>query len=260
MAWVAAGLVGSAATAAAQGNATVDTAAAARSRLWVRPVASLVVPGSGQLMAGQDRGLAYLGIEAYLIVTIIHTNQIATSERDRYRQLAFDVARRSFSPAQQDTAWEYYETMEKYLTSGAFNLSSGPALVPETNPTTYNGSVWLLARETYWADPNTPPPPTSLEYQEALAFYRAHAVGPGYLWSWTNASAQLGEYRTAIKQSDDAYRTVQGQVGLLLANHLVSAVDALISSQLSTRLRRPAEIRTAILGWHRAGVAVTLGF
>jgi len=211
-------------------------------------------------MAGQDRGLAYLAAEVYLIAAIVHSNGVATDERDRFRSLAFNVARRNFAPTQQDTVWEYYETMEKYLASGAFNLSSGPGLSPETDPMTYNGSVWLLARQTYWADPNTPPPPTSLEYQEALTFYRAHAVGPGYLWSWQDASAQLGEYRVAIKSSDDAYRTVQGQVGLLLANHLASAVDALISSQLSTRLRHPAEWRTSIHGWHQIGVQLTLAF
>lgn len=245
---------------AAAAQASIDSTAAARSRLWIRPVASLLVPGTGQFMAGQDRGLAYVAAEVYLIAAIVHTNGVATDQRDRYRSLAFNVARRNFAPTTRDTVWEYYETMEKYKSSGAFDLDPGPGLTPESDPTTYNGSVWLLARQTFWADPNSPPPPTSPEYQEALQFYQAHAVGPGYLWSWQDASAQLGEYRIAIKQSDDAYRTVQGQVGLLLANHLASAVDALISSQLSTRLRRPAEWRTSIRSWHQVGVQVTLGF
>ena len=35
---------------------------------WVNSLASLLVPGTGQLAAGQDRGIVYLGIEVYLLV------------------------------------------------------------------------------------------------------------------------------------------------------------------------------------------------
>ena len=124
---------------------------------------------------------------------------------------------------------------------------------------TYNGAVWLTARRTYWRDPNTPPDPQSLEYARAVQFYDSHAVGPGYLWSWHNAGEQMGVYRETIRKSDTAFRQAQDQLGLLLANHLVSAVDALISSRLSSTFHRTATWRTA-LGHKKALVTVSVMF
>jgi hypothetical protein len=37
-------------------------------RTWVRPLASVVLPGSGQLLAGQDRGAAYVAAELWVIL------------------------------------------------------------------------------------------------------------------------------------------------------------------------------------------------
>src|SRR2546426_8093983 len=61
-------------------------------------------------------------------------------EARRYRALAFDVARRAFTPMPRDTAFEYYETMERFTASGRYNQAPGPALVPETDLGTYNGA------------------------------------------------------------------------------------------------------------------------
>ena len=35
---------------------------------WVRPISSAIIPGSGQLMAGQPRGVIYLAVEAFLLI------------------------------------------------------------------------------------------------------------------------------------------------------------------------------------------------
>jgi len=214
---------------------------APRPQYWLRPAASLLVPGTGQLLAHQDRGAVYLAAELIGLLRYVHRG-----EAGRYRALAFDVARRAFTPTPRDTVFEYYETMERFTASGRYNQAPGPALVPETDPATYNGSVWALARQTYWSDPNTPPDPSTPAYMRAVEFYQAHAVGPDFLWSWSDASLEQGVFREAIRKSDDAYRRAQDQLGLLLANHVLSAIDALISSRLAAAAGRSTTLETTV--------------
>ncbi len=223
-----------------------DTAAAAPGAL-LRPLASLLLPGTGQLMGRQDRGAVYLATEIYLVSRFLQLDREASHEADRFQALAYDVARRSFSPTRRDTVFEYYEQMERFTESGRYDADPGSAFVPESDARTYNGSVWLLARRTFWENPDTPPDPTSPPYWRALQFYQARAVGPGFQWSWRDHSLEHEVFRETIRRSDDGFRRAQNQVGLLLANHVVSAVDALISSRLAAAAGRPAAVRTTLI-------------
>ena len=216
----------------------------------VRPLASLIIPGMGQLMAHQDRGAVYIAAEVYLLSRYLQLDHEATVEARRFQSLAFDVARQSFVPLRRDTIFEYYEQMERFAESGRYDADTGPAFVPESDPATYNGSVWLLARRTFWADPNIPPDPTSPQYWKALQFYQARAVGPNFLWSWRNHSLEHEVFRDYIRRSDNAFRRAQNQVGLLLANHVLSAVDALISARMSAAAGRGASMRTSVIPGH----------
>ena len=241
-----------------------STAAQARARLWLPPVASLVVPGSGQLVQRKDRGMVYLAAEAFFLTRFLQLTHDGRRGADRYRDLAYFVARRGFAPAtRRDTVFEYYEQMERFTASGEYSRNPDPngAVIPENDPATYNGSVWALAQRTYFPDPNNPPPTDSKDYLDALTFYSSHAVGPDFRWSWRDAALEQQEYRATIRASDDAFRSAQGQLGLLLANHLVSAIDALISTRLSARLRREASVETTWLG-RRAGsrIRVSIAF
>src|SRR2546429_9958409 len=136
--------------------------------------------------------------------------------------------------------------MEHVTASGRYTLARGPAFVPETDPATFNGAVWLPRRQTYWADPNTPPDPSTPAYMRALEFYQAHAVGPDFLWSWSNASLEQGVFREAIRKSDPAYRRAQNQLGLLPANHGLSAIDALLPSPPPLAARRSTTLETTV--------------
>ncbi|HEY3219436.1 MAG TPA: hypothetical protein VGJ80_01780 [Gemmatimonadales bacterium] len=214
--------------------------------VFVRPLVSLLLPGSGQLLAHQDRGAVYLAAEVYLVSRFLQLDHEATMEARRFQNLAFDVARRSFGPSRRDTIFEYYEQMERFAESGVYDSDPGPAFVPESNPTTYNGAVWLLARRTYWVDPDIPPDPSSPQYADARRFYWEHAVGPGFQWSWRDHSLEHEVFRDYIKRSDTAFRRAQNQIGLLLANHVLSAVDALISARLSATAGRGASLRTTV--------------
>ena len=225
----------------------------------LRPLASLLIPGTGQLLAKQDRGAVYLAAEIYLVSRFIQLHRDAQGEADRFEALAYDIARRSFQPVRRDTVFEYYEQMERFVESGRYDADPGSAFVPETDPSTYNGSVWLLARRTYWKDPNVPPDPSSQPYADARRFYWDHAVGPGYLWSWRDHSLEHQVFRETIRRSDAAFRRAQNQVGLLLANHIVSAVDALISTKVTRAVGRQTDLRTTLLPG-QANILVSLSF
>ncbi|HEV8305205.1 MAG TPA: hypothetical protein VGQ25_09610 [Gemmatimonadales bacterium] len=210
----------------------------------VRPLASLLVPGTGQLMGRQDRGAVYLAAELYLLSAFLRVDHEARRDAERFEALAYDVARRPFSPTRRDTVFEYYEQMERFAESGRYDTDPGSDFAPESDLRTYNGSVWLLARRTLWPNPDVPPGPEL--YWRAVEFYKARAVAPGFQWSWRDHPLEHMVFRETIRKSDDGFRRAQAQVGLLLANHVASAVDALISSRLAAAAGRPAEIRTTL--------------
>lgn len=212
---------------------------------WVRPVASLLVPGTGQLLGGHSRGAVYIVAEALLITRALTLNSEGRRDQDRYRELAMVVARAPFTPVLEDTVFEYYEQMGRWVESGPFDTDPGPVLVPPDDVRTYNGQIWALARTTFFPDPNDQPPPDSPEYQRALAFYSSRAIGPNYRWSWRNAGLEQDLYRQTISASDEAFRGATTTLGILLVNHLLGAVDAFITERLRG-VGRPVEVQTAV--------------
>jgi len=202
---------------------------------WWTPLASAAIPGAGQARLGQDRFVAYLAIEAYALLQYATDTREARRQRGEYRELARRVARGFFSEQRPDGDFAYYETMSKYLESGVYDLVPGGELQPELETGTYNGDQWLLARQTFWASPDAPPDPASQEYAAALNFYRARAIGPEYRWSWRNAQLEQDLYRRTIGLSNDAVRRSIADLGVILANHALSMVDAYVS----VRLQRP---------------------
>jgi hypothetical protein len=106
---------------------------------------------------------------------------------------------------------------------------------PEPDTTTYNGSVWLLARETYWEDPNVPPDPGSAAYTKAVQFYAQRAVSPQYRWSWRDAQLEQDLFRRTISRSNDYYRRAAQDVAVVIANHVLSTVDSYVTVRLRSR-------------------------
>jgi hypothetical protein len=207
-----------------------------RSTPW-SVLASSVIPGSGQAVLKQDRFIAYLAIEAYAWARYAADVREGRRARASYRNLASEVARRPFSISRPLGDFDYYERMEKFAESGAFDAVPGGDLDPEPDETTANGAIWLLARETYWSDPNKPPARDEAAWRNAEGFYRDRAVQDNYRWSWTNARLEYAEFRRTIRRSNNAYRTSLQDLGLVIANHALSTVDAFIT----VRLRRHAE-------------------
>lgn len=218
-----------------RGALAVVTAEEARRRARWAPLASAALPGAGQALLEQQRFLPYLALEGYALLQLLADSREGRRQRSAYRKLASTVARAPLSSSTPNGDWEYYERMEHFVESGAYDVQPGGALEPEPDTTTYNGSVWLLARQTYWADPSAPPPPGSAAYESALAFYRQRAVTPEYMWSWSNAQLEQDVFRRTIARSNDAYRRAAQDLAVVIANHVLSTVDAYVTVRLRGR-------------------------
>lgn len=205
---------------------------------WWAPVASGIAPGAGQFALRQQRSVAYAVAEAFLLVQYVAAQRDGNRERAAYRDLALSVARKTFGGTALGT-WEYYERLEQYLESGAYDRIPGGALEPETDPTTYNGARWQLARETFWRDPNVAPAANSAEYQRALAFYQRSAVTDAFRWSWRDAQLQQDVYIQTIRSANRSYQRAVNLLGVVAVNHLASLIDAYVS----VRVRRYGGVR-----------------
>ena len=199
---------------------------------WWTPLASAALPGAGQVVLKQDRFVAYMAVEGYFWLRFYADRREGLRQRDAYRKLANDVARAGFSTEKPVGNFEYYERMEHYIESGVFDAVPGGSIQPETDTTTFNGSIWLLARRTYWTDPDVPPPAGSPAYLRAEALYRDRAVLPAFRWSWRDAQLEQDLYRRTISQSNEAFRRAVQDLGVVLANHVLSTVDAYVAVRL----------------------------
>ena len=198
---------------------------------------SLLVPGWGQKALGQRRALLYGAAEVALWALWFQRHHAGGDFRNQYRDLAWRTARGG-SGIRVDGPWAYYETLTKWRRSGAFDGDAGlPGVQPETDPSTFNGSQWALARQLFFRGGN--PQPGDGDYQAALAWYQVHAYGPDFLWDWTGYDGDEAEFSRLIDVSDARFRQATTALGAVLANHLLSGVDAYLTSRVpgATRMR-----------------------
>lgn len=237
------------------GIARADKRAALRARSeWWAPAASAIVPGAGQARLRQDRFVAYLAVEGFLWARYAVDHRAGVEQRSQYRDLALRVSRAPFPGPKPQGDFEYYERMEHWIASGVYDADPGPGLVPESDTTTFNGAMWLLARKTYWQSPSTPPPTGSPAYDAAIRFYQRYAVQPAFQWSWRDTPLHQDIYRRHIRASNDAFRRTITDLGAVIANHVLSTVDAYVSLRL--RLRESNAATTAGVD---VGASVSLG-
>lgn len=200
--------------------------------------ASALLPGAGQYLLGSERWVPYIAVELWAWLTWANRRRDGKRLEREYRDLAWSVPRRAGSGGlRRDTVFEYYESMAYFASSGSFDADPQlGGIQPETDPTTYNGDQWALARSLYFPG-GVPFPPGSPEYTRAFQYYLAHAIPASYAWAWGASNLEQQIFRELIAASDGAFRTSRQMLGLILANHFVSAVDALVLA----RLRRRAE-------------------
>lgn len=193
---------------------------------------SLVVPGLAQYRQQQHRWIAYAGVEVLSAVLYLAARADALGLRDDYRTFAWSAARAGFSTEpRQDGDFEYYERLTRWGTSGQWD--SDPVLEglqPESNPATYNGSVWALAMDIFNLDAAAPR--GSPAYGRALDYYRANGYGPPFLWAWREGSGDQRHFAGLIASSDGRFRDARLALGVLVANHVFSALDGFITARL----------------------------
>jgi hypothetical protein len=204
--------------------------------LWAAPIASAAVPGLGQARLGKDRFVAYLATEAYLLLKYIKDDRDGSDNASNFRAIARDVARRNFvttpGVVPPDTIWKYYESMEKYLESGFFSMATSGPTVPETDTATFNGAQWVFARRQYAIPLDDPGASALRNYPLAVALYESRSVGQAYRWSWRNAQLEQDIYKRTIARSNEAYRHAKYDLIALIANHLLSTIDAFATVRL----------------------------
>lgn len=220
---------------------------------WWSPLASAVVPGTGQARLGQDRFVGYLAVEGFLWVRYLADRRAGTDARNAYRDLAIRVSRAEYPGPKPQGNFEYYERMEHWIASGVYDGDPTDGFAPESDTTTFNGKMWSIARTTYWSDPRVPPPVDSPAYQAAIRFYVQNAVPPEFRWSWRNARFHQDTYRRTVRASNDGFRHAAQDIGAVIANHVLSTVDAYISLRL--QLGQSSET-----GQSNIGIGATLPF
>lgn len=200
------------------------------------PIASVVLPGSGQMMLGNDRFIGYLAVEALSWWKYAKDVSEQRSQEASFKSLARRQARSHFTDAAPDLLpdadWAYYEKMRDYLESGSYSLSTTGPVIPETDETTYNGSRWRLAQSTFSSR------------DAALQKYLEDAVRPEFAWSWKSAQFQYDIFKQTTDKRNDAYRAGLTDLMIIGANHILSMVDAF--STIRLRAGTNANGQTAI--------------
>ncbi|MFW6201883.1 MAG: hypothetical protein ACOC8B_04850, partial [Gemmatimonadota bacterium] len=197
-------------------------------------LASAAVPGLGQWLAGSRRWLVYGVAEAGAWAYFLNRRGAGRSLERAYRELAWSVVTDAAAASGSDPHFEYFEAMARYTASGAFDRDpETPGLQPETDEATYNGSVWALARGMHIPPDDGEVSPDSPGYGAAIDYYRRNAVPAALTWTWSGREPDRRRYADLIERSDAALRRAGRALGVIVANHVISAVDAFVTARLS---------------------------
>jgi hypothetical protein len=218
-------------------------------------IASAILPGGGQWYLKTDRWVPFTALEAWAWVKYLQNRQRGKQLEAGYRDLAWNVARRITTSSRKDSVFTYYEEIGKWQQSGLFDVDPLTAgIQPEHDSTTFNGSQWQRARSLFLK--GVPATPGSAEYEKALAYYRANAIPEPYLWSWGSNRLEHAEFKETISESDARFRAATRMMGVILANHVVSAVDALVLARVKMLDEHRIRIGST-LEPHRSGYIFT---
>jgi hypothetical protein len=187
------------------------------------PLASVIIPGVGQVMLGNDRFVGYAAVEVLSWWKFTKDSRDQSLQESAYKDIARQVARASFSSTAPDREWTYYETMRDWKESGVYSKTVAGPVDPETDVTTFNGAQWQLAQAT------------SPDRASALVKYERAAIKPEYRWSWRNAQLQYDIFKRTTFKRDDAYYAGIQDLIVIGANHVLSMVDAFATVRLAVR-------------------------
>lgn len=214
----------------------------------VRILLGLLVPGLPQFFDGKVRSYGYFAVEGIGVAGLVLLTSEGSSNERRYINLARAARGNFIYPGLRNNPGEsvdpmlagfgeYYEDLLKWPSSGDFdNDPSLEGVQPETDPRTYNGHQWEIARINNYSTTNggVPVPASPAEVQAALEAYMNKVYPSQYNWDWTGLDDENDRYHRIFDKSENAYRQRSTFAAILFANHLVSALDVLIAERINS--------------------------
>lgn len=160
---------------------------------------SLAVPGLSQVRSGRDYGYAMLAAEAGIISGIFFLNAEENLKAQEYYEYALKFAH--IQPG--DYPDQFFRDLSRYDSSG---FEAGG----------YNADVRQTAMQLYPDDPI------------AQQIYIDENIYPeDYAWNW-DSSESRGSYSEIRIQTQDLRDYASMAIGVLIVNHLISGIDALL--------------------------------
>jgi hypothetical protein len=206
---------------------------------------SALLPGSGQLYQGQNRGYAYIAAEVASIAGWVVFRNQGQDREDEFIDFAWVHARENVSSRNVRGSDEYYEHVEKWVKSGEFDtdrnydLNDPFTIDPWTDQETFNGDAWRIATINFFEpDSLNELVGTRADSLAALQFYAERAFQNDFYWDWTknntvdNYRALQNEYKDQRDESNTAFQRATFSLVFLMANHVISVVDAFMSSRI----------------------------
>lgn len=240
---MAAGLTAGPPGAAGQEHRPKDLPEAQDNALLGAVVLTVALPGTGHRALGHRRWVSYLAADLLSWAWMTETRARAHAHRDGYRDLAWRVARGRPEP-RSDGDWGYYERLLRFRSSGAFDREPHrPGIQPETDPSTYNGSIWALAGQIFFPGGVPPSDEGDPAWQRALEYYSRYGTPPHLLWDWGENAAARAAYARLVRESDDAFRQSVTIAGVLLANRVLGMADLLATARWGGAVDPPVQIR-----------------
>jgi hypothetical protein len=111
---------------------------------------------------------------------------------------------------------------------------------------TFNGQAWILATEIHFP-PGPSPSPGDPAYEAALVDYIARGYDARFEWTWAGQSAAWTEYMDLIESSDDYARRASRFLGIVIANHLLSGIDAFLTARIQQAAGPGTEARIRLV-------------
>ena len=166
---------------------------------------SAIIPGWGELAAGNKTGLVFLASEVLLLSTRFYFIE----EADLKAKASYNFAvKYAHIDPDLDLSDEYYYHMSRYMNSG-FNTGG------------YNAHIVEIAKARYPDDP-----------EAQTQYIEENSYSDDEYWGWDNEDKQ-NDYsilRKRITQYGDYAKAITGAV---IANHIISALNAFrVSSHL----------------------------
>ncbi|HUU28388.1 MAG TPA: hypothetical protein VM123_11295 [archaeon] len=216
--------------------------------LPLRIMLGFLVPGLPQYLDGQWRSYGFFALEGASAAGLVFLDSRGKSRKEQYINLTI-MARKNFAyPGLRNNQdeltepmlrgyGEYYENLLKWPSSGDYdNDPSLEGVQPETDPRTYNGHQWEIAKINNYSltSGGLPVPRGPGEEARALEAYKRFVYPSEYNWDWSGLERENERYHDLFDKSESAFRKRSTFITILLANHLLSGLDVLIAEKINS--------------------------